>query len=436
MKQVVVIGAGLAGLSAAYHLSLMGYHCEVYEKDDEVGGLCRTIKKDGYSFDIAGHWFHCKSDYILSLFKKLAPVKLETVKRKTGVYSMGRYTRHPFQTNLKGLPEDVVVECLIEFSRAFYANDDREYENFEDWILRTLGKGIARYFMIPYNLKLWTVEPKEMTCDWMGRFLPKADIHEVFSGAIGRGKHTKAYNASFFYPLQGGIQVLPEALSKTIKDLHLGSEMESIDLCKKRIRLGTGKSIEYDCLINTLPLNQFIRLVDNKNEFLLEHVEKLKHNALLNINLGVNCETALNKNHWVYLPEEGVPYFRAGSYSNVMPSMAPGGKSSLYIECAYDPVRPIDLEELEERCLEKMVSLKMIPNMKSIEVIQKNKIPCAYVIYDKNHKAVTTSLKSFLESNEIFSIGRYGNWEYSSMEDAIQQGIDIAERIRLKKDEL
>lgn len=430
MPKVVIVGAGLTGLSAAYHLGKSGYECSVYEKEKQAGGLCRTNQESGYYFDFAGHWFHCRTDYVKSLLDTLMPGELGKVNRNTAIYMLNRYLQHPFQTNLKGLPDEKIIECLVDFSKAYYSYIDQEqFDNFEDWILKTLGDGIAKYFMIPYNQKLWNVDLKTMTCEWMGRFLPRVDIRDVFYGAINNEK-SEGYNASFIYPQQGGIQSLINAFEKKVGNIFFQSTLEQVDVQKKELYFSNGEVANYDILISTVPLVELISIISNKSTRLVEDKNKLKYTSIYNLNLGVKG-TVIPEKHWIYYPEADIPFFRMGSYSNAMASMAPPKNSSLYIEVAYSTDRKIDQKAVQDQCIRQLINLGIIEDLDQIEVFQCNNMKYAYVIYDQNYRSTSSSLIDYLKENNIYSIGRYGGWNYSSMEDAILDGVNVVKEIGL-----
>jgi protoporphyrinogen oxidase len=216
LGDVVVLGAGLTGLSAAYYLREAGHRAvRLCEREGEPGGLVRTktLSYEGYvyKFDFTGHFLHLRDPEIKELIGKCIPVGLDFVERDAWIYSHGVFTPYPFQTNLHGLPLSVVNECLLGYIAARAKDAGLGHEppaDFEEWILRGVGEGIAKYFMIPYNTKLWGVPPSEMTTDWMNRFVPPAPMEKVVAGALGLRDESAGYNASFQYPREGGIQFM------------------------------------------------------------------------------------------------------------------------------------------------------------------------------------------------------------------------------------
>src|SRR5881628_2998405 len=148
---VVVLGAGLTGLSAAYHL---GAPSLVIEREREVGGLARTHTEEGFTFDCTGHLLHLREARVVALVDALLPDAFARHERRALIFSKGVYTPYPFQANLHGLPPEVVHECLSGFvealvRRAAGGEPDLASLTFRDWTERTFGAGIARHFLVP-----------------------------------------------------------------------------------------------------------------------------------------------------------------------------------------------------------------------------------------------------------------------------------------------
>src|SRR6266487_6398890 len=145
---ILIVGAGLAGLSTAFHL---GKHlpCRVIEKEKESGGLCRSYCVDGFTFDMTGHLLHFRKAEIKALIESLLPNALEKHTRRSFIYSHRTYTEYPFQVNTYGLPPEVVRECLLGFIATLTnpSTTPPEDRSFKAWILENLGEGMARHFM-------------------------------------------------------------------------------------------------------------------------------------------------------------------------------------------------------------------------------------------------------------------------------------------------
>ncbi len=153
MAKVVIIGAGLTGLSAAYHLEQNGFFdFEIFEKENEVGGLCRSKFQDGFTFDYTGHLLHVNDDYFGKLLDDIVGLKnFEQIQRRSYIHSKDTYTPYPFQINLKGLPEDVIVECIEKFvSRPNIKNP----KSFYQWVQTHFGEGLGKHVFFPFQNKM------------------------------------------------------------------------------------------------------------------------------------------------------------------------------------------------------------------------------------------------------------------------------------------
>lgn len=428
MTAMIIIGAGLAGLSAGYHAQLKGVDYAIYEGEEAVGGLCRTIEKDGFLFDYSGHLLHLKDPYFQNLVKGLLGDNLSILQRNAFIHSNGVFTRYPFQANLYGLPPLVIKECLQEFAKTYYDNEDLPtsyYATFHQWIIAKLGKGIGRHFMFPYNEKLWTVPTEEMTCEWMSEYVPKPSLDDVFNGAFEDQSKGFGYNASFWYPKRGGIQALCTALAAKVSHIHLNEKAIGIDQKQKIVTFASGHQASYKQLVNTMPLNKFMKLLSVPiPEEVQAATAGLRHNSVLILNLGVRGEKLTDK-HWIYLPEKKYTAYRVGVYSNFSPHMAPKGTTSYYVEIGYQQDWKIDKDALVKKAVQEMVDLGLVRKLDDILVQHVADVECAYVIYDKAYATSQKIIFDYLAAYGISSIGRYGKWEYSGMEEAMQQGLNV-----------
>ncbi|MFA6033295.1 MAG: NAD(P)-binding protein, partial [Myxococcota bacterium] len=173
---VVILGAGLAGLCAAHGLG-RGYR--LVERESRPGGLVRTEKQDGFHFDATGHWLHLRNPVTKKLVEKILPGRMDTCQRRAAIHSQGVFTPYPFQANLFGLPRETVAECLLGFINARMRPPARRSDTFEGWINDTFGAGIARHFMLPYNRKLWTLDPKKLSSGFCEKYIPVPKIEDI-----------------------------------------------------------------------------------------------------------------------------------------------------------------------------------------------------------------------------------------------------------------
>jgi protoporphyrinogen oxidase len=422
---IVILGAGLSGLSAAFHLKAKKYR--IFEKEAEVGGLCRSVVHDGFTFDHTGHLLHLSHPYTQELIDTLLPERLIRHQRRAAIYLKGSYIPFPFQANLWALPKDLTRECLIEFIRS-YSGKAKDRDDFLSWIYRGFGAGIAKHFMIPYNEKLWRIPLDEISLEWVERFIPCPTLEEVIDGALGINLKGFGYNQEFLYPLEGGIQILPQAFFSKVRDVQLGKAVESIDIDKKVVRFQDGSETTYRTLLSSLPMDELLRCVKSCPEEIRDLRRGLLYVSVLNINLGVDRD-GISDHHWVYFPEPSYPFYRVGFLSNLSSHMAPKGTSALSVEISYLPSNPPSLEKVREQTLAALISSGILRIDDKVLAEKTIFIKHAYVIYDRFRSQHLSRIMQFLRANQIYPLGRYGRWEYTTMEEAILQGKEAAETL-------
>lgn len=434
---ILIVGAGLAGLSTAYHLSETSYR--LYEREMEVGGLCRSYRKDGFTFDYTGHLLHFRQPQIKALVERLLAGKLQQHARKSFIYSHRTYTEYPFQVNTHGLPPEVVRDCLMGFiatlttPAAAVPSNDR---SFKQWIVDNLGEGMARHFMVPFNEKLWQVPLDELTSDWVSWLVPKPELKDVISGALGIKDKAFGYNPSFQYPATDGIRVLPESFLPGITGLHQGWELMEVETKRRRAVFkhqasGDTRTEHYEFLVSTIPVPELMRRCPDMPTHLKEGAEGLRWVSVYNLNMAVGREQVSDK-HWLYFPEPEYPFYRIGFPMNFSPALGRSGCSSMYVEMSHRPSEQHSHEELLSRARSGMERAGILRSEDEIVVADVKDLRYAYVYFDRHRARALPTMLAELERRGIYSIGRYGAWEHTSMEDAIGQGKQLAERLQAR----
>lgn len=432
---VLILGAGLAGLSTAYHLrnSKKKVDCLVVEKNDRVGGRAGTEEDNGFLYDHTGHLLHVHDPYAKKLILRLLRGNLALHQRSNAIYYRGGVTRYPFQANTYGLPGDVVADCVAGFAHNLYRPRKQSLQpSFEEWCRSAFGEGISKHFMIPYNYKLWQTALSKMTTEWQGRFLPQPKAEEVLYGALKEQKKFFGYNAHFRYPIRGGCQSLPDALAAESGEIYLKSPVRSVDLREKVAVIDGLGEVRYRRLVNTLPLTSFLDLVTPLPAGVKAARKSLRYVTVHNLNLGVKRANISDK-HWLYFPEKKYPFYRVGFYSNFSKRMVPPGCSSMYIEVSRLPGRRENLKALEKQCMEGLRRCGILK--KSDRIASRLWIPieCAYVVYDRARTPALNTIFPFLSSKGVSSIGRWGEWKYSFMEETLLDGRRCADSLLGRK---
>ncbi len=424
--EVIIVGAGLTGLATALRL---GDRCRIFEAETEVGGLARTDCIDGLHFDRTGHWFHTRTKEVSDFLHETLPDGWLEVDRRARAFSYGVETPYPFQLHLHGHEARLVYECLSGLwkAREEKRRNKANPRSFEQFILENFGPGIARYFLVPYNEKLWGVHPSLMSADWCQRFVPVPDVPQILAGALGVSSEDMGYNTRFLYPSKGGIGALPRAMAARLQPgiLQVGAKVERIDHRRHRV-LVQGRWVDYRSLVSTMPLPELIRALLRPPPSVQDAASKLKSTGVVYLDMAT--KKVKRDYHWVYVPEKKYPFYRVGIYSNAVAYMAPPGQSTLYVELAERSVNKTE-DELVRCVAPGLKDLGLIESRSDILSLRKRVIPYAYVIYDDAYHKAKTRLLRFLERHDIYSAGRYGSWVYNSMEDSILEGFALAKRL-------
>lgn len=476
----IVIGAGPTGLSAAYHL---GPDALLLEQHDRVGGWCRSIVDNGFTFDYAGHIMFSNDPYVHDMYRLLLGDNVHWQDREAWVYSKGVFTRYPFQGSLYGLPAEVIQECLIGAIEARYgiaaapekpdsgnivrlrgrnlngdakdgAVDDccadgtadafngaesscapragDEPRNFEEFIYKVWGRGIAKHFAVPYNRKIWAVPLDEMETSWLGGRVPLPDLEDMIAGALSPKPKPMGPNARFGYPLRGGFQALMDGFLPHLQgELRLNTRIVAVSPARRELTLADGSVLGYGTLISTMPLPQLIRAMDHEAPAEIRAAAaQLRHTSVRCVNLGIGREKITDK-HWIYYPEDTV-FHRIFVQGNASPHCNPAGGFGLTCEITYGPEKPLpcDGEDLIRRCIDDCVRVGLIRDDDPIWAANQVDMPYAYVIYDHGRAARVQRIREWMRERGILLAGRYSEWEYYNSDHAFIAGRQAAEEAR------
>lgn len=461
LVNTAIIGGGPTGLSAAYHLDS---DTVLLERNKTVGGWCRSIQDRGFTFDYAGHIMFSNDPYVLKLYDILLGDNQHWQNREAWVYSQNVHTRYPFQGALYGLPPEVIKDCIVGAIDARYGNlqsvssekqcnlanlDDccadgtvdaanasskgikRETQNFEEFIYKVWGTGIAKHFAIPYNKKLWTLPLTQMETSWLGGRVPLPDLGEIIDGALQAVGKPMGPNARFGYPKKGGFEALMSGFIPHIKgDIELNADVVQILPREHLLVLGDGRRYRYENLISTMPLPELVRLIgSDAPEEIQSAAGGLRHISIRCVNIGIDRENITDK-HWIYYPEDSI-FHRIFVQGNASPECnAPGG-FGFTCEISYSPWKPLPLDgdELIARCIEDCIKVGMMNPEDKVITVNLVDMPYAYVIYDHARAKNVATVKAWMLKHNIILAGRYSEWEYYNSDHAFLAGKKAAELI-------
>jgi protoporphyrinogen oxidase/glycosyltransferase involved in cell wall biosynthesis len=455
----VILGAGPTGLSAAYHY---GEGCVLLEREANVGGWCRSIEDTGFTFDHAGHIMFSDDPYVQDLYRLLLGDNVHWQEREAWIHSRGVYTRYPFQGALHGLPPEVLRECLVGAIEARFGTlarngDGRDVagadvkdccadatgvttreaidtsrdvpRNFEEFIFRTWGAGVAKHFALPYNRKLWTVPLTEMETSWPGGRVPLPDLEEMIEGALSPVPKPMGPNARFGYPLRGGFQALMNGFLPLLRsELLLQADVEKVSPLLRIVTLRDGRRFHYDTLISTMPLPLLIAAMgDEAPPEIRRAASELRHVSIRCVNLGV-ARPHLSDKHWIYFPEDTV-FHRVFLQGNASPHCNPPGGFGLTCEISYSPSRPLPAtgQALVQRCVDDCVRVGLLDSSDALLTANQVDMPYAYVVYDHGRAERVGRIRQWLAKFDVILAGRYSEWEYYNSDHAFIAGKKAAE---------
>ncbi len=448
---VVILGAGLAGLSAAHHLR--GRDAVVVEREAEVGGLCRSFRARGFTFDCTGHLLHLRDPEVRAWAERLLPGGWARLDRSAWIFSHGTLTPYPFQANTAGLPIDVRLACLEGFVETLRKGAARGVPVpdavpvdpglpflkvappraageplFRDWIHATFGAGFARHFFEPYNGKLWQVDLGQITGDWVSWSIPRPELADVLRGAITRNEKAFGYNPNFMYPSAGGIDALPRALSAGLPDglVRTGCAATALNAAARRVTLANGETLSGSHVLSSLPLPALAALTEDLPAALRTAAGELRHVSVRAVNLGLRGPPVHPDVQWVYFPEAFAPFHRIGLPCALTPAMAPPGHHSIVAEISFLPGRAPSREESVEQTLAALAAAGFLRTREDVVFTEVRDIPEAYVVFDEARRRVLPGLLRWYVERRVVPFGRYGAWDYTSMEESLVHGRQAA----------
>ncbi|MBX3187624.1 MAG: FAD-dependent oxidoreductase [Labilithrix sp.] len=404
--RTLVVGAGITGLATAAALSERGDDDYlVLEADAEIGGYCKTVKKEGFVWDYSGHFFHFKHPEIEAWLRARMPgQEIRKVEKRSFIAYKGAFIDFPFQKNIHQLPKDELIDCLYDlyFANEAGATDD----SFQGMLYARFGRSIAEKFLIPYNEKLYATDLGTLDKDAMGRFFPHANLTDIIRNM--KVADNASYNATFTYPAGGAIEYV-RALASAVEaeKIHTGEPVLDIDLDAKTARTPK-RTVAFERLVSSAPFNRLLATAHVRHD-----PSMFSWNKVLVFNLGFDKKGKKDV-HWVYYPDREIVFYRIGFYDNIFDA----DRLSLYVEIGYARDAVVDVASARANVLRDLKKLGVIADHQLVAEHSVIMDP-AYVHITKESLAEHARISADLRARGVFSIGRYGGWTYCSIEDNI-----------------
>ncbi|MHC4355173.1 MAG: NAD(P)/FAD-dependent oxidoreductase [Planctomycetota bacterium] len=448
--EAIVIGAGPAGLTAAYELSQLGVQSTILEADVMVGGISRTVNHQGYRFDIGGHRFFSKVPSVNQLWNEMLGDEFLLRPRLSRIHYGGHFYDYPLKiTNaLAGLGVAEAALVGMSYAKARFAPSLPE-TTFEKWVSNRFGERLYTIFFKTYTEKVWGMPCSEISAEWATQRIKDLSLIEVIRntfGGKGRSKDGKVITTlieQFRYPRLGpGMMwehfesLLAERGTETVFDRpvekiwHHGGRVECVGA-----RGGSGKLIKLpgDEFISSMPLRQLIESLDpTPPGEIMRAAASLRYRDFLTVVLIVQCEDVFPDN-WIYIHSPEIAMGRIQNYKNWSPDMVPDASmTSLgleYFVSEHEEMWSWPDERLVELGVRECVQLGFIKadQVRGGTVVRMKK---AYPIYDQARTENVAILQSYLnEFENLQAIGRNGQHRYNNMDHSMLTGVCAARNV-------
>jgi protoporphyrinogen oxidase len=436
--KIIILGAGPTGLGAAHRLHERAHpDWHVYERNGYVGGLSSSyVDAQGFTWDIGGHVLFSHYRHFDAVLEAALGGEYYEHARASWIRLRNTWIPYPFQNNIHHLPDTEMRECIEGLrdasQRAVDTND------FRRWMISVFGGGIVKYFMAPYNEKVWCVPLDSLGTTWLSERVSMVDLKRIERNAAeGRDDVGWGPNATFKFPKYGGTGAIFEAIAQPFrKRITFKKTAVQIDLDQKVITWTDGSQERYDALISTVPLDLFIHSCSGLPYQVHNAAEDLTHTGGVMVGLGF-IGPRDDPKCWMYFPEENAPFYRVTNFHNYSPYNVPQkpGKQyfALMCETSYSVYKPVNKQKIIDDTLHGLCNTGLIEEDDRSKVISRYHIdvPYSYPVPTRSRDDALKIIQPYLEAHAVFSRGRFGAWKYEvgNMDHSFMQGVEAVDRI-------
>lgn len=428
--RMAILGTGISAFGAAYRLRNEPVDCVLYDKTPYFGGHTISMHyKEGFTFDIGPHVSFTKDQRIQQVLADNVDGEFETHDYRFSNYWEGHWVGvgHPAQTNLYGLPMDVIVKVIADFVEQGARKVD--IKNYEDWLLVAYGRSFAEWFPGRYTFKYHTTPAANLSTDWMGPRMYRPSLEEVLRGALAPASPNVHYIQSFRYPKRGGFEAYLAKWGAS-NHLQLNHEVVLIEPKFRNITFANGRQSTYDALVSSIPLPELVKLVKDVPRDVLAAAEKLACSACVLVNLGVG-RADFASTHISYFYDLDVIFPRISFPHMMASSNAPPGCGSIQVEIYFSKqYRPFTGHpgDYIEPTIKDLIRCGVLREDDDILLRDAVFIPYANIIFDHPRVKALEIVHGYLDEIGIQYCGRYGEWAYFWTDDSFRSGEAAAER--------
>lgn len=439
--RVVVIGAGPAGLTAAYELSKAGYAVDVFEAGPQVGGLSKSIELWGQTVDLGPHRFFSTDSRVNKLWLEVAQGRYRMVDRLTRIYYNNKFFYYPLKPfdALRKLGVVETIKCIGSYSFQ-QLKPLPENGTFENWVINRFGRRLFEIFFKTYSEKLWGISCADLDSDFAAQRIKKLSLFEAIKNAFIATKQTKHKTLvdQFAYPLQGSGMIynsMQEYIDKNGGKVYLNSPIRRVLTTGNKvdgIELESGEVREYEHVISTMPITLLVSKIKNVPEEVLNKVSGLRFRNTILVYLKVDAEDLFPDN-WLYIHSKDLQVGRITNFRNWVPELNRDQKSSilaLEFWCNDDDPLWKEKDEVLIDMAKKELEATGLNKSAAISDGYVYRILRCYPVYEKGYKEKLVPVQEFLSGfSNLSVIGRYGAFKYNNQDHSILMGILAAENI-------
>ena len=439
--QVVVLGAGLAGLAAAVRAAREGCDVVVLEAADEIGGMARSVHAGGWALDHGPHRFWSRDEHVLALAREMLDGECVESERRSQILLLGRAFDYPLRPAdaCSKLPARVLARAAAEwvFERARQALRPTPDRDFEDWVVKRFGRTLHELFFGQYTEKAWGVPCSAISADWASQRIAQTGLYDAAKTMLfpRLGAHSRSLAARFLYPKRGGIGALPAGFARHLRQLggtiETGAQVERVELRDGRAVAVAGCGprgffrIGCDALVSTIPLPALARAVDPAlGDAVRADAARLAHRAVRFAHLEV-ARPKVGDNHWIYLPERHLSVHRVTEFKNFGGEGLPAERTALCAEITCrqgDGIWSMDEDRLALLAARDLERAGLVAPGET-RLLATARLEHAYPLYDLGYKERVECVKQALRAvANLRSTGRQGLHRYNNMDHSIAMG--------------
>ena len=447
IHKILIIGAGPAGLTAAWEAEKLGFKTLVLEGDKEVGGISRTVERNGWRFDIGGHRFFTKVDEVYKIWDEILDSDDFLLRpRMSRIYYKQKFYDYPLKASnaLFNLGIFEAIRCVFSY---FYVRikPPKNQDNFENWVAARFGWRLYNIFFKTYTEKVWGVDATKIGSDWASQRIKNLSLMKAILNAFQINKSGEIITTlidKFKYPKYGPGMMWETAYKKLLDKGHeIKLSKRIVEIVREKdhylITTKDGEQFKAENILSSMPLAHLPKTIKpTPHKEILDSGDNLKFRDFLSVALVINEEDAFPDN-WIYIHEPGVKVGRVQNYGSWSPFMVKEGKTCLGLE--YFVNIGDELWNMED---EKLIALAT-DELEKLSLIKKNsalegyvvRMPKAYPVYDLNYSKNIEIISDWLSKEHkcIYPIGRNGMHRYNNQDHSMMTAVKSIRNIVLNE---